>query len=452
MTFGIRVNTDSLRFARRPRFISFVLAGLAVVCFATAAYLFTVLINVRALFLSSGYQSFVFVYDNYPSYIEALATIGIVLSLVSFGLVHPPKYLLKSTQEKQTLVSPKNLGAQHSSFDPRLSGLRGVASLSVVAFHFLIYSQEGTPSFHGFEITNQYLAQFMSSLYVGVPVFFMLSIFLILPHLERDHNLKRYFKRRIFRIWPIYFGTVIAVFVLSPFPLSELLGLVTFSTYFTTGAFPTFTSLFWSLQVEELIYLILPLIALLTIQNKKILGVVLIASSFAFMFASPYLPTISFAHLYTHYPTPWALENLQQFFPVTLAAYGLGLVVYTTKLPRLLRFLLPVGIAGLAGFLITGFDFTLLSYFFVLLSAAAILSHPPAFLKWFTIIGEESYALYALHPLFLGFFGLPGIPLVLVTAFLVEFALRRKQITERLAIAYSRRKPGPVATSFVGLQ
>jgi hypothetical protein len=54
------------------------------------------------------------------------------------------------------------------------------------------------------------------------------------------------------------------------------------------------------------------------------------------------------------------------------------------------------------------------------------------------LLGEESYAMYALHLTFLIIFGALGIPLVLLTAFLVEYATRRQQINERIRLAYGQ--------------
>ena len=66
-------------------------------------------------------------------------------------------------------------------FDPRLSGLRGLAAFGVVLFH-------GT-SAPWTSITSVFI--------VGVPVFLMLSMYLLLRSLDFNANMKHYFLRRI---------------------------------------------------------------------------------------------------------------------------------------------------------------------------------------------------------------------------------------------------------------
>jgi len=135
-----------------------------------------------------------------------------------------------------------NLTPPNSTFQPALSGLRGLSSLGIGLLHTAGYWMPG-------------LAIVFSSFYYGVPIFLMLSIFLLLGSLERKPGLKRYFKRRITRIWPIYFGTLTAIYLLNfsgGMKFTSFIEYLTFTQYFLHPAqsFPG-TGLFWSLQLEE---------------------------------------------------------------------------------------------------------------------------------------------------------------------------------------------------------
>lgn len=147
-----------------------------------------------------------------------------------------------------------------------------------------------------------------------------------------------------------------------------------------------------------------------------------------------------------------ANPGLLQIFKVGAAfSYGFGILVYCRKtLPSLTRYLLPGGVIGLVLLNVDGiwyytprislFILSIIFYFAVVLSLAAIISRPPRFLKLFTILGEESYALYAIHVALIHVFGLLSIPVSVVTAFAIEFGLRPKQILRRLRLAYSTEK------------
>src|ERR1700730_16332722 len=99
---------------------------------------------------------------------------------------------MTSRQKAQPLES-KTTPISKSKFDPGLSGLRGLASFGVVLFHASIY-------------IRMPLFALTSTFYLGVPVFLMMSMYLLLKRLDANALLKHYFKRRIIRIWPIYFG------------------------------------------------------------------------------------------------------------------------------------------------------------------------------------------------------------------------------------------------------
>jgi peptidoglycan/LPS O-acetylase OafA/YrhL len=117
----------------------------------------------------------------------------------------------------------------------------------------------------------------------GVIIFFVLSAYLIgrLLLIERERNstisLRRYWARRILRIWPLYFFLVIGVYAMGPVARAAgypaLLPTSTEFPYWLTflenwaapiKGFPgDYLSMFWTVCVEEQVYFLFPAILLL---------------------------------------------------------------------------------------------------------------------------------------------------------------------------------------------
>ncbi|MDA4126919.1 MAG: acyltransferase family protein, partial [Thaumarchaeota archaeon] len=90
--------------------------------------------------------------------------------------------------------------AKPTSYDPRLSGLRGSAAFLIVLYHVAGFGiLVGIPP-----LLARAFDQAVVGFWVGVPVFLMLSMVLLLRSLDANSDIKHYFKRRIKRIWPIY--------------------------------------------------------------------------------------------------------------------------------------------------------------------------------------------------------------------------------------------------------
>jgi peptidoglycan/LPS O-acetylase OafA/YrhL len=153
---------------------------------------------------------------------------------------------------------------------PSLDGLRAVASLMVLAFHFGPNIAQNS-----FTVLNR-LPDF---LWEGIDLFFVLSGFLIAGILLESRDSERYFKtfyiRRVFRILPLYYVVVLsycaALVWLGPrtsgmgqlfwHPIAPLWYLIYFQNFVmvTLGNLgPAWLGGSWSLAVEEQFYLILP--------------------------------------------------------------------------------------------------------------------------------------------------------------------------------------------------
>ncbi len=156
---------------------------------------------------------------------------------------------------------------------PALDGLRGVAILLVLAVH-LITMGGGMPRTK----IDRCLFQITQFGWSGVNLFFVLSGFLITGILYdakgRSDGLKNFYARRALRIFPLYYGVVIAYFLLFPrlFPacVENVRGnwhyqawiwlyAVNWCMYFKAHGFPMLGH-FWSLAIEEHFYLVWPFI------------------------------------------------------------------------------------------------------------------------------------------------------------------------------------------------
>jgi peptidoglycan/LPS O-acetylase OafA/YrhL len=170
---------------------------------------------------------------------------------------------------------------------PVLDGLRGIAILAVIVYHYAFELQHG----HGiggaiYELLHQGRH--------GVDLFFVLSGFLITGILLDSRDSPRYFStfyaRRTLRIFPLYYGVLYVVLVLlpmlvPPLPLAQEVihqqgWLWAYGTnilmswrdqvFFNAEHFNL--AHFWSLAVEEQFYLVWPLLVL-ALSRRALAGV-----------------------------------------------------------------------------------------------------------------------------------------------------------------------------------
>ena len=168
---------------------------------------------------------------------------------------------------------------------PALDGLRGIASLMVVCYHF---GPHITPAVG---TAFEFLRAVPPFWFEGVDLFFVLSGFLISGILVGERGSPRYFRtfyfRRAFRIFPLYYLVFLSFFVAVVFlgPGAAAYGrlfenplpLWSYALYvqnFAMAALSTFGPIWmagsWSLAVEEQFYFTLPAIVRL-ISEKALL-------------------------------------------------------------------------------------------------------------------------------------------------------------------------------------
>jgi len=172
----------------------------------------------------------------------------------------------------------------HLRYRADIDGLRAVAVLAVVAFHAGLWPVTG-----GF---------------VGVDVFFVISGYLITSLIVQDleqgaFSLKRFYERRIRRIFPALFTVLaacalIAFLVFSPADMHLFSRTLTATALFVSNFFfASRTDYFdapldthpllhtWSLAVEEQFYIVFPLILLLTFRFGRKVWIGAIGALFA---------------------------------------------------------------------------------------------------------------------------------------------------------------------------
>ncbi|WP_051388646.1 acyltransferase family protein [Arthrobacter sp. 35W] len=280
---------------------------------------------------------------------------------------------------------------KRARYFPALDGLRAVSILLVLVFH-----------------THDRLWDPLNG-YLGVTIFFVISGFLITTLLLREEerdgraSIWRFYVRRAFRIFPLYYLSLIAVSVLvlgfgmgshpENYP-GRLPLLATYNGEFAgSGTF----SHSWSLGIEEKFYLVWPFLgfALAAFMRKRLLiASVLLVSSMA--------------------STPFVGWNYFAIYIPILAGVVLAILMNQEKTFNIVRQLArPVPgtliLAGTTAALLMNDDVT---YVHVPFSILAALSLPlaligPRFignaLSWKPLryVGTRAYGIYLFHPMLL---------------------------------------------------
>jgi peptidoglycan/LPS O-acetylase OafA/YrhL len=178
--------------------------------------------------------------------------------------------------------------ALHLPYRPDIDGLRAIAVLAVVLFHFR--------------------ESFLVNGYLGVDIFFVLSGFLITSIIVREvasgqYTLRGFYERRIRRIMPallvlLLVTTIASAFILLPSDLTgygkslaATLGFVSNiyfwrdTNYFAPDAANKPLLHMWSLAVEEQFYIFYPLLLVFALRYLKRFAFTIILSLFLLSFA-----------------------------------------------------------------------------------------------------------------------------------------------------------------------
>ncbi|MCR6481645.1 acyltransferase [Amycolatopsis sp. OK19-0408] len=335
-----------------------------------------------------------------------------------------------------------------SSWFPGLTGLRALAALAVVFFHY------------GGPVVDRLQG------WIAVQLFFVLSGFLITTLALREEDrtgrisLRGFYVRRVFRIMPVYFLllglTAVAVTLAGTYGSSRLSDAMPYYlTFFNEVVdFNTPYPTSWSLGVEEKFYLVWPALLVLTSfakSGRTALRVLIGAGALGFVLGVlPLAPAHQWASLSVHYGSlvvgcllALALHHPRGFAvlrpltsPAAAVLVALGFVALQLSVKPLgqalggnWQFVVPVYAVGAALLLVAvlgqGPVRRLLS------------SRPLAF------VGDRSYALYLAQT---GAAGVTGLlfPTGLVkaaatSAVALLFACALRKWVEQPAIAFGRR-------------
>ncbi|HEY1743105.1 MAG TPA: acyltransferase [Granulicella sp.] len=160
-----------------------------------------------------------------------------------------------------------------------LDGVRGVAISLVLIFHLLSSNSQTGSSFTNF------IVKLRGAGWVGVDLFFSLSGFLItgilFDTLRTNHYFKNFYARRFLRIFPLYYGVLLVLFLIfHPIHFHQGRQFYLLFAYLqntplwwnglkTAVAYPT--DHLWSLAVEEQFYLVWPVLIFLIRDRRKLL-------------------------------------------------------------------------------------------------------------------------------------------------------------------------------------
>ncbi len=309
---------------------------------------------------------------------------------------------------------------------PALDGVRGLAILLVLLHHFSGGADQATAIGRGW-------ISLTSGLWIGVDLFFVLSGFLITGILLDSKRSTRYFRnfyaRRSLRIFPLYYGVLLAMLIAFPFLhyyvrqevgrefYSRQAGLWLYLTNFVMAArgvdyYWAFDH-FWSLAVEEHFYLLWPL-AIYLCSRRGALRLCVIVSVLALAFRI----VLTFANV-----SPASIYILTPCRMDALAVGGLAaLLVRGSLAEHWFRWARPIAVAsgialiclavarhGLSQHdpVIQTAGYSVLAIFFAALLLRAVAVGQNSLLGRFWTLpplrftGKLAYGLYVFHPFFI---------------------------------------------------
>ncbi|MGC1784823.1 MAG: acyltransferase [Acidobacteriaceae bacterium] len=302
---------------------------------------------------------------------------------------------------------------------PALDGLRGLAILLVLVSHLMLFNDK----------TGSRWGDSLSALrglgWTGVDLFFVLSGFLITgilyDTLHDSHYFRSFYMRRFLRIFPLYYGFLFFMMLLSHWQHFAWGGrqyvLLTYTqntglwfpvTDFHPGVWADLDH-FWSLAVEEQFYLFWPLLVFLVRGRRRLIALALGLSGVALLLRIV---------MYLHGASPLLIFMLTPCRMDTLLLGGCMALVLRGDagwVPR--RWLMPIAATAAAiivaytlwnlghdmrnGFFGSTFGYLVIAIGCVALLLASIdpasLAHRVFQWRFLRMLGKYSYGIYVLH-------------------------------------------------------
>ncbi len=325
-----------------------------------------------------------------------------------------------SAERNPMLASNRQIVNSHFA---QLDGLRGIAILAVIFYHYVrTFMDTGgdVPIF--FALSHEVG-------WAGVDLFFVLSGFLITGILwetkQQKHFLKNFYVRRLLRIFPLYYANLVVLLLVAPAVLSPLPGQLALMArdqawywlYLVNwlvavrGSFSDVAAGYlWSLAVEEQFYILWPFVVL-ALGNKALMrtAACLIVFSMGLRVALVLWgmnPGAVYAVTFSH------MDGL-------LSGALIALVFHQESIPRrLLFFTRAAGAAALLGLIVLRltadsllfwerpmalFGNAALNLVFVWMLVEALMGAPASWYRRFLAtrflvsFGKYSYSLYLFH-------------------------------------------------------
>jgi peptidoglycan/LPS O-acetylase OafA/YrhL len=320
---------------------------------------------------------------------------------------------------------------------PELDGLRFFAFLLIFIHHDILFS------------IIPYLKILHTNGWIGVDLFFALSAFLLTKLLIAEYDktgaigFKKFYMRRIFRIWPIYFlfiGFSVALYYFINGTISNnigvrIFGLLAFSDNIMSAIYGynplPFAGHLWTIAYEEQFYIFIPIVIFLLVQSSSKVKLVSLLSIFILFNVIRLILIMS----NVQHPAIWVLP-ISHFESIMM-----GVVIGFGGFDFLLKMLSPlaIGLIGILFFilvcllpplneisywLIASYSFVGISTSMVLFSVMNSKNLNAIFSKRiFVFLGKRSYGLYVYHLLANGMVSyivshIPGIPANSLFAFI----------------------------------
>jgi peptidoglycan/LPS O-acetylase OafA/YrhL len=270
----------------------------------------------------------------------------------------------------------------------------------------------------------------LQSGWLGVDLFFVLSGFLITGILwdakGSDHYFRNFYARRVLRIFPLYYGVLVAVFVILPHlvPFSTPLLAETrknqwmfwlyLANFFPPNLIPNnqyfFLSHFWTLAIEEQFYIVWPAFVFLS-SRKTILrvcaGVVVVSAIVRISMMLTHAPAQAIGYF-----TPCRLDGLVTGAAIAIFARSPGGIAQLVPKARVIAPL--AALLLLATFISTGslppfgpavtlYGYTALAALFGSILVLSLTSPPSGILprllqnRGLLMLGKYSYGIYVFH-------------------------------------------------------
>lgn len=264
-----------------------------------------------------------------------------------------------------------------------LDGLRGIAALAVVFYHYL-YRIDEIYNFETGQVEWLHFGQY------GVHLFFMISGFVIFMSLDKITKPRDFLVSRFTRLYPVYFFSVILTFFIvyiyglegREVKISQaILNLLMLHEYFKV---PHVDGVYWTLTVELTFYFWC--FVLLVIKKTQYLKFILFGF-LLFSFASDLLPELFYK----------ALGKL--LFTNYVAFFLLGVLTFSYKknTNKLVDICFIIFLFIIVFLKSSSFEFYIyISVYFVFLVGVFDISNIFK-LKIFVFLGEISYSLYLIH-------------------------------------------------------